>query len=292
MKLVLFVVFAAAPAVAATCEGLAALSLPHTTIAKTEAVPAGEFKPPAGAAQKVPAFCRVTGTLKPSTDSDIRFEVWLPEKWNGKFEGEGNGGFAGQINYAGLAAAVRAGSATASTDTGHEAGGTDASWALGHPEKATDFGYRAIHETTVAGKAITKAFYGDNAKRSYFSSCSNGGRQALMEAQRFPEDYDGIIAGAPANYWTHLLSNAVYLVQATMADPASYIPAAKLPAIESAALAACDANDGVKDGVIDSPNRCQFKPASLECKGADSDSCLTDISSFNTSQLARSRSSN
>jgi len=275
VKLVLFVVFAAAPAVAATCEGLAALSLPHTTIAKTEAVPAGEFKPPAGAAQKVPAFCRVTGTLKPSTDSDIRFEVWLPEKWNGKFEGEGNGGFAGQINYAGLAAAVRAGSATASTDTGHEAGGTDASWALGHPEKATDFGYRAIHETTVAGKAITKAFYGDNAKRSYFSSCSNGGRQALMEAQRFPEDYDGIIAGAPANYWTHLLSNAVYLVQATMADAASYIPAAKLPAIESAALAACDANDGVKDGVIDIPNRCQFKPASLECKGADSDSCLT-----------------
>jgi feruloyl esterase len=225
--------------------------------------------------QNIPAFCRVTGTLKPSADSNIRFEVWLPEKWNGKFEGVGNGGFAGQINYAGLEAAVRGGAASASTDTGHEAGGTDASWALGHPEKVADFGYRAIHETAMAGKAIAKALYGGDVKRSYFNSCSNGGRQALMEAQRFPEDYDGIIAGAPANYWTHLVTNAMWVVQSTMGDAASFIPPAKLPAIEAAALAACDANDGVKDGVIDSPDKCQFKPASMECKGADSDTCLT-----------------
>jgi feruloyl esterase len=278
VKLVVFVVLAALPASAATCESLAALSLPNMTIAKAEAVAAGEFTPPAGVGRpmaNLPAFCRVTGTLKPSADSDIRFEVWLPEKWNGKFEGVGNGGFAGQINYAGLETSVHGGYATASTDTGHEAGGTNAQWALGHPEKVKDFGYRAIHETALAGKAIAKAFYGGEAKHAYFSSCSNGGRQALMEAQRFPEDYDGIIAGAPANYWTHLLTNSIWVVQATMGDAASFIPPSKLPAIEAAALAACDADDGVKDGVIDSPDKCQFKPASMECKGADSDSCLT-----------------
>ena len=148
---------------------------------------------------------------------------------------------------------MRHGYAGASTDTGHHAGGTDASWALGHPEKIADFGYRAIHETTEKAKAIIHAFYGDGPKRSYFSSCSNGGRQALMEAQRFPADYDGIIAGAPANYWTHLLTTAISDSQALLSDPASYIPPAKIPAIEAATLDACDALDGVKDGVIDNP---------------------------------------
>ena len=276
MKL-LCVILAALPASAATCQSLASLALPHTAIARAEVVAAGAFTPPRGRPMTaLPAFCRVTGTLQPSADSDIRFEVWLPaQSWNGKFEGVGNGGFAGDINYAGLAASLAGGYATASTDTGHEAGGTDARWALGHPEKVADFGWRAIHETTVAGKAIAKAFYGGETRRSYFSSCSNGGRQALMEAQRFPGDYDGIVAGAPANYWTHLLSNAIWVVQATMADPASYIPAAKLPAVEAAALAACDASDGVQDGVIDRPDKCGFKPASLLCKGANSDNCLT-----------------
>jgi feruloyl esterase len=274
MKIALFLL-AALPAAAATCGSLASLSLPHTTIQKAEAV-TGTFAPPAGRPMaNLPAFCRVAGKLTPSSDSDIRFEVWLPEKWNGKFEGAGNGGFAGAINYTGLETSVRAGYAAASTDTGHEAGGTDARWALGHPEKVTDFGYRAIHETAVAGKAIAKAYYGSDAKHAYFNSCSNGGRQALMEAQRFPEDYDGIVAGAPANYWTHLLSNAIWVVQATMGQPGSYIPPAKLPAIEAAALAACDAKDGVKDGVIDSPDRCGFQPQSLLCKGAEADSCLT-----------------
>src|SRR5205085_4587786 len=138
----------------------------------------------------------------------------------------------------------------------------DAGWALGHPEKVVDFGYRAIHETAVAAKSVINSFYGAAPKRSYFNSCSNGGRQALMEAQRFPADYDGIIAGAPANYWTHLLANSIWVAQA-MSEPDAYIPQSKLPAIEAATIASCDASDGVKDGVLDTPDRCQFKPASL-----------------------------
>src|SRR5206468_235183 len=167
------------------------------------------------------------------------------------------------------------GYATASTDTGHGPGGIDASWALGHHEKIVDFGYRAIRETAAKAKAVIQAFYGEVPKRSYFSSCSNGGRQALMEAQRYAGDYDGIIAGAPANYWIGLLSQAVYNVQATLGNPASYIPAGKLPAIQAAALAACDANDSVKDGIIENPASCRFDPSVLLCKSEDGNSCLT-----------------
>jgi len=138
-----------------------------------------------------------------------------------------------------------------------------------------DFGYRGLHETTVKAKAIIDAFYGNNPQRSYFASCSDGGREALMEAQRFPEDYDGILAGAPANYWTRLLLGAASVDVATLKDEASYIPAAKLPAIAGGVLAACDAQDGVKDGLVGEPRQCQFDPASLLCKDADFDSCLT-----------------
>ena len=262
---------------AASCESLAKLALPGTTIGTAETVPAGSFTPPGGRPiPHVPAFCRVAGVIKPSGDSNIQFEVWMPSSgWNSKFQGVGNGGFAGAISYAGLANAVAHGYATASTDTGHQAGGQDATWALGHSEKVADFGYRAIHETAEKAKSVIKTFYGDAPRRSYFSSCSNGGRQALMEAQRFPDDYDGIIAGAPANYWTHLLSAAAWDNRATLADMSSYIPAAKLPAIEAAALAACDEMDGVKDGVIENPAQCRFDPSALLCKGEDSDSCLT-----------------
>jgi hypothetical protein len=268
--------WAVLPAAAATCDSLAQLAIPHVTIATAEENPAGAFTPPGGRPiPNLPSFCRVAGAIKPSPDSDIQFEVWMPASgWNGKFEGIGNGGFAGALSYAGLAGAVARGYATASTDTGHRAGGTDAKWALGHPEKVVDFGYRAIHETAVAAKAAIAAFYGTAPKRSYFNSCSNGGRQALMEAQRFPADYDGIIAGAPANYWTHLLANSIWIAQA-MSEPGAFIPQAKLPAIEAAALQSCDAGDGVKDGVIDSPDRCRFQPAALLCRAADSDSCLT-----------------
>ena len=185
-----------------------------------------------------------------------------------------NGGFAGTIGYGSLASAVARGYAAASTDTGHHnASGVDASFALGHPEKITDFGYRAIHETAVAGKSLANTFYSAAPKRSYFNSCSNGGRQALMEAQRFPNDYDGIIAGAPANYWTRLLSSAIVNVRAT--EGPGYVPASKLPAISAAALAACDAADGVKDGVIENPAACAFDPSVLLCKDGDADSCLT-----------------
>ena len=263
---------------AQTCESLAKLDLPATSITSAESVAAGSFTPPGGKAiTYLPAFCRVTGAIKPSPDSNIQFEVWMPaSNWNGKFQGAGNGGFAGYIGYDQLANAVRHNYTSAATDTGHRATpGVDAGWALDHPEKIADFGYRAIHETAVKAKAILHAFYGEAPKRSYFSSCSNGGRQALMEAQRYPEDYDGIIAGAPANYWTHLLANAAWDDLALLGDKDSFIPPKKLPAIQAAALAACDALDGVKDGVIEDPSRCHFDPGVLLCQAAEQDSCLT-----------------
>jgi hypothetical protein len=272
----------ASPGLAAqSCESLSHLKLPQTTISMAVSVPAGAFQrpdasPASNSTVNLPAFCRVGGVIRPSDDSDIKFEVWMPaENWNGKYDGVGNGGFAGSISYGGLAAALRAGFAAASTDTGHAAGGTDASWALGHPEKIVDFAYRAIHLTAVTGKAIVQNFYGDAPRWSYFASCSNGGRQALMEAQRFPDDYNGIIAGAPANYWTHLLATAVWNMQATLDNPASYIPSGKLPAISSAVLAACDARDGAEDGILNDPRECHFNPETLLCKGPDSTACLT-----------------
>src|SRR6202040_2688263 len=139
-----------------------------------------------------------------------------------------------------MGGAVSHGYATASTDTGHHGAAPDASWALGHAEKIADFGHRAIHETAEKAKTLIRSFYGEQPKRSYFSSCSNGGRQALMEAQRYPDDYDGIIAGAPANSFTHILTGFAWNLQAALNDPASYIPPTKLKAIEAAALAACD----------------------------------------------------
>jgi len=258
------------------CEGLATLKLPDTSITVAEAVPAGSFTPPGEKAiDNLPAFCRVAGVIAPSGDSSIRFEVWLPTSgWNHKFQGAGNGGFAGSISYStgGLASAISHGYAAASTDTGHQGTGVSATWALGHPEKIIDFGYRAIHEMTVKGKAITTAYYGDAPLRSYFASCSNGGRQALMEAQRYPDDYDGIIAGAPANFWTQLLAGFIWDAQA-MSGP-GFIPPAKLPAVQRAVSSACDARDGAKDGVIEDPRNC-FDPATLTCPGNDTNDCLT-----------------
>jgi feruloyl esterase len=267
---------APAPAPGSACESLARLALPATTIASALSVAAGPMTMPQGPPAQVPALCRVTGQIKPSPDSDVQFEVWMPASgWNGRFEGIGNGGFAGYLDLRALARAAAAGYAAGATDTGHRGTPTDASWALGHPEKVVDFGYRAIHEMTVVGKAIAAAFYARPVQRAYFHGCSNGGRQALMEAQRFPEDYDGIIAGAPANDFTHLLAQAVFNRQATEGDAAAYIPASKIPAIEAATVAQCDAKDGVEDGVVDDPRACVFRAASLLCKGGDSDACLT-----------------
>ena len=278
--LVSILLVGAAPFVAGAqnCEGLLQLKLQDTTVLLAQTVSQGEFTPPGGkTVSHLPTFCRVAGVSRPTSDSDIEFEVWLPATgWNGKFQGVGNGGFAGTISYQQLGDAVSHEYASASTNTGHSAQkDVDATWALHHPEKIIDFGYRAIHVTAVNAKAVITAYYGSAAKRSYFSSCSNGGRQALMEAQRFPEDYDGIIAGAPANYWTHLLANAAWNLEALLLENASYIPSAKLPAIQAAALAACDVRDGVKDNVIEDPSGCHFDTSVLLCKGPESDACLT-----------------
>ena len=268
------------------CEKLAKVRLPRVQITSAQMVATGAFTPPEKLSpwlraepdfyKKLAPFCRVMATARPSADSDIKIEVWLPASgWNGKFQGQGNGGFAGEIDYHLMGRAISEGYATAGTDTGHAGSGTDAKWALGHREKVIDFGYRAIHEMTEVGQATTQAFYGERPQHSYFASCSNGGRQALMEAQRFPADYDGIMAGAPANFWTHLLASALYGAQATTLDPASYIPDRKLPAIAAAVNAACDAQDSVTDGILNDPRQCHFDPSSLVCRSGDSDKCLT-----------------
>jgi hypothetical protein len=261
----------------ASCESLSGLKLPNTTITLASLIANGAVQAEGREYKGLPAFCRVAGVTRPTPDSDIKWEVWMPASgWNGRFDGVGNGGFAGAIGYDELADAVRAGYASASTDTGHSAAGTDAQWALGHPQKVIDFGYRAIHLTAVKAKGIIQAFYGNAPRYSYFESCSDGGREALMEAQRFPADYNGILAGAPANFWTLLVSSGFFNTQVPgLVDSASYIPASKLPAISAAVLSACDAGDGVKDGILNDPTQCHFNPSSLLCKGADSAACLT-----------------
>lgn len=267
---------------ATTCESLASLNLPDTTITLAKAEPAGTFTPPkpmdlpGPPLDNLPTFCRVAGEIKPTKDSDIRFEVWMPVSgWNGKFMGIGNGGWSGEIWYTFMGTALRRGYAAASTDTGHEGSADDASFALGHPEKVVDFGYRAVHEMTVKAKAIIGAFYGNGLQHSYWNGCSSGGKQGLKEAQRFPRDYDGIIAGAPANYWTHLIVSGIWIADATRENPDSYIPKEKLPLLHKAVVEACDALDGVKDGVLENPKSCHFDPRALLCKGTDGPDCLT-----------------
>jgi hypothetical protein len=255
------------------CEGLTALSLPHVTITQARAFPASSASPQGAPA--VPASCRVLGTSKPTPDSDIRFEVVIPagDAWNGRYMQLGNGGFAGAIPERSILKRVADGYAAAATDDGHKSEEpTDASWALGHPDKLVDFGYRALKETTDAARAIILAYTGRAAGHSYFVGCSDGGREALMEAQHYPDDFDGIVAGAPANHWTHLFYGAVWAEQALLATAKSYVPPSKLPALEKAALAAC----GDEDSVIEDPLSCHFDPGVLRCKGADDDRCLTD----------------
>jgi hypothetical protein len=259
------------------CTELARLSLPHTTIVSAEVTETGKLALPDEKDPvfgRLPAFCRVTAESHPSADSKIRIEAWLPlEGWSGRFQGVGNGGFAGSINYREMANAVLRGDSTAGTDTGHAGEGVEAGWALGHPEKIVDFGYRAVHEMTLTGEALTQAFYKRAAAHRYFASCSDGGREALMEAQRFPADYDGILAGAPAFNWTDLLADFLYTVQTLQRDPASYIPAAKLPAISKAVLAQCGKDSDAR--FLDDPRQCHFDPSTLLCAAADSNECLT-----------------
>jgi feruloyl esterase len=268
-----------ATGIAATCESLATLALPNTTITMAQSVAAGAFSAPGARGGRgngmadLPAFCRVAATLTPTSDSDIKVEVWLPTtNWNGKFQAVGNGAWNGAIGYAAMADALRRGYATSSTDTGH-AGGS-ASFALGHPEKLIDFAYRSEHEMTVKAKAIVNAFYGSAPKYSYWNGCSAGGRQALKEAQMFPADFDGIIAGSPGLDWSGRSAQAVKVAQALQHEEARLSPV-KQQALHAAVLQACDALDGLKDGLIENPVACRFDPKVLECHGGDGPDCLT-----------------
>jgi len=272
----------AAPTGGSTCDNLSKLSLPNVTITSAQNVAAGAFTPPASPGpgqpnmalfQGLPAFCRVMATLTPSSDSDIKMELWLPTSgWNNDFQAIGNGGWNGTMGYGPLAEGVKKGFATAGTDTGHQGG--SASFAMGHPEKLTDFAYRAVHEMTVTSKAIIQNFYGSAPHYSYWNGCSTGGRQGLKEAQKFPSDFDGILAGAPANYQTHLHVWSVWVAQQMNKTPDSYLPAEKLAVLHKAVVAACDANDGVKDGLLNDPTKCHFDPKTIECKGEDLPNCL------------------
>jgi feruloyl esterase len=275
--------FSGLAAAAASCESLSSLKLDNTTITKAETVAAGSLPaPPARGKGKaganpfadLPAFCRVAATIKPTSDSDIKMEIWMPASgWNGNLESNGNGAWTGSISDTTLATGLKRGFAAAQTDTGHEGG--SASFALGHPEKLTDFGYRAVHELTVKSKAIVAAYYGTAPKLAYWNGCSAGGRQGIMEALRYPEDYDAIVAGAPGINWSGRSMQALWIGQASHKSEASGVPASKFPMIHEAALAACDAKDGVKDGVIEDPTKCGFDPKTLLCKEGDAANCLT-----------------
>ncbi len=280
MRILMLAVAAAVAYAQTPCAGLKSLSLPDTTITAVESVPAGPFTPPAGrggpppAPVMLPAYCRVAVVLMPSSDSHIEMEVWMPaENWNGKFEAVGNGGWAGSITFPAMASALKEGYATASNDTGHK--GQDPVFGLGHPEKMVDFSYRAVHEMTLKSKAIVTAHYGRAPKLSYWNGCSTGGRQGLMEAQRYPEDFDAVLAGAPANYQTHLHAWDMMVATGIRKDNEHFLTPAKLTMVNKAAVAACDALDGVKDGLLNDPRKCHFDPAVLLCKAGDRDDCLT-----------------
>lgn len=262
------------------CDAIGSLKLPHTSIDHAEKVAAGAFEAPAPGFSlpadysRLPEFCRVAGSIQPSADSDIQFELWLPiSGWNGKFMQTGNGGAAGSIVYDSLVEPLMGGYAVANTDTGHQGGAGDFSWASDHPEKYKDYAYRAVHELTVVGKAITTAYYGQAPVKSYWNGCSTGGRQGLMEAQRYPNDYDAIIAGAPANNWEPLMSLSI-LIQRELTSPDG-LGFDKLALLKKSGVEACDTQDGVKDGVIGEPNRCRFDPGSLLCKEGETSECLS-----------------
>src|SRR4030042_1546674 len=275
------------PAAAAPCESLASLDLPDGKITSASLVAAGQFTPPAGGPmmgglgimsvfKTPPAFCRVTATLTPTPDSDIKIEVWMPaENWNGKLVGIGNGIWAGSIGYSALAEPLSKGYATAATDTGHVGIGMDAKFAIGHREKLIDFGYRAVHEMTVKAKTILAAYYGKKERLSLWVSCSTGGRQGLMEAYRYPEDYDGISSMAPANPMVGLMIKSLWAGYATMKDDSRRLAMPNIMTVNRAYINKCDEMDGLKDGIVSDPERCGFDPGNIQCKEGDQNDCLT-----------------
>ncbi|HEX3742912.1 MAG TPA: tannase/feruloyl esterase family alpha/beta hydrolase [Bryobacteraceae bacterium] len=255
MRRALLLLGALAPlACGATCESLASLTLANTTLT----------------AENLSAYCRVAAVVKPVADSEIHVEIWLPppQQWNGKFLGTGNGGYSSALSNAEMHAALQKGYATAGSNTGHEGG--DLKFGAGHPEKIRDWAYRATHVMTATAKQVVGAYYDRAAAHAYFEGCSTGGHQALMEAQRYPADYDGIVAGDPGNNRIRL--NAGFLWSWLAAQD---LPAAKLPILNRAVVEACDAADGLKDGLISDPRRCRFDPGVLECKNGDGPQCLT-----------------
>ncbi len=271
---------AAAPDDAKSCAALTGKHIGGAAIQSAAWLPEGGT---VGVTQVLLPFCRIVGLATPTGDSRIGFEVWLPPAaaWNGKFQGEGSGGSAGSISAGAMLEALKAGYATMSTDNGHITdtsqpnGGSEQTWALGHPEKLLDFAFRAMHLSTVAGKQVVRRYYGLPAARAYFVGCSQGGHHALMEASRFPADYDGIVAGAPAWHWANQMINATWNSQANLKDPAA-ITVQSAQILHRAILAACDRLDGLADGVISDPRRCRFDPTTLLCKPGDAaNACLT-----------------
>jgi Tannase and feruloyl esterase len=257
------------------CGKLAAMRLPHVTVTGAAEVPAG------AEATKV-AYCRVQATSKPTADSDIRFELWIPlgSAWNGKFEQVGNGGFAGAIPSRAMAHALTLGFAVAGTDDGHQStDGIDASWALNHEEKIKDYGWRAISETTLASKKILQKFKSKAAAKSYFVGCSDGGREALMMAQRFPRYFDGIVAGAPAYAMTRLLTGGA-VRSAQLNSVEGHLSSVKLALLQSSALKSC----GNGAPYLKDPRQCQPDLAALKCTGGEADTCLT-AAQLKTAQL-------
>jgi feruloyl esterase len=266
------------------CEDLTKLSLPNTTITLAKTIDAGAFPPPAprGGAPvanpfaNLPAFCRVQATLKPSSDSDIKMELWMPvpASWNGKFRGTGNGGLGGgaAVNANPLANGVRLGYATAGNNTGHEG---DSSYAIDHPEKIKDFGYRSAHEMTIASKALIKAYYDAPLKYSVMAEGGGGTIAALSAAQRYPEDYDIIAVTGMSSYLSRHTFGQMWYWQATHMDEASFIPAEKYGVLHQSALNACDANDGLKGRPDQQSEACKFDPVVVQCKDAVTANCLT-----------------
>ena len=260
---------AAVEAAPKSCGDLISFDLPHATIDSAKLMPAADTAFPG-----LPAFCRVQATLSPAEDSQIRVEVWMPvADWNHKLQSVGNGAWAGVIAYAALGTALLQGYSAASTDGGHT--GNSPGFLPGHPAKLVDFGHRSVHEMTVAAKIIIAAFYGESPKFSYFNGCSTGGRQALAEAQRYPTDYDGIIAGDPVYDSSHIRGTQLWLWQIFHKDDASNMPSDKLALLHNAVMASCDGLDGVRDGVLEDPTRCGFDPGDLRCKDSDAPNCLT-----------------
>lgn len=283
MPLVVLVCCAtAAPAAAAPCEELRSLTVSNVDVSKAEVVAPGAFLPPgagdnpalAASYRSLPSFCRIAATLEPTSDSEIKVEVWLPVGiWNGKFQAVGNGGWAGVIPYSSMAVALAAGYATAGTDTGHE--GNSASFASGHPERVIDMGYRAVHEMTVYAKTVMPAYYGTMPTASIWNACSTGGRQGIVAAVRYPSDFDAVVAGAPAIDWMHLHAGRIALHQAVNKSPIHRVPPQKYALVHNAVLNACDGLDGVRDGVLEDPSACRFDPQVLACTAGDAPDCLT-----------------